>query len=381
MKISIWLSVLSEHQIHTFDYLEKLARNQIEYVVSENIQDERRRQGWSEIDRNNLSIRNLQKFSWLIFGFKYLKKRKDAIHIFGGFLSDMRFIPLILIAQRLGIKTALIMEPYPEVPVSYFGDRLNLLEHIKYLLRPYIYKNLGKFIAKRCVGVFPISEKGVAQFIKMQIPESKIYPFGYFIPRVEVINNIERDKNINIIRAIFVGSLIERKGISTIYEAINYLNTKKIHVDIYGEANYKDNFISSTENISIKGPIKFGETQLIMGGYDLLILPSLHDGWGVVVNEALLQGVPAIVSCQTGAKILIKLTKAGDIFESGNSTDLARVLSSIIENPDLLVEWKKNARSLDWNISPNIAAQYIYSCLNKISKGATITIKNPWYSN
>lgn len=381
MKISIWLSVLSDHQIHTFNYLEKLASTKIEYVVSENIEDERRKQGWNEIDCNNLNIRKLQKLYWLLFGYKYLKKRKDAIHIFGGFLSDMRFIPLILIAQGLGIKTALIMEPYPEVPVSYFGNKLNLMENIKHKLRPYIYKNLGKLIAKKCVAVFPISEKGVKQFIKMKIPESKIYPFGYFIPRVEVINNSEQDKNKNFIRAIFVGSLIERKGIRTIYEAMKYLNTKKIHIDIYGQANYKGDFFCSTENITIKGPIKFGETQVIISEYDLLILPSLHDGWGVVVNEALLQGVPAIVSSQTGAKILIERSKAGDIFKSGNAIDLAGILSKVIENPDILVEWKNNVRRIEQKILPKIAAQYLYNCLNKISQGTTLTIKNPWYSN
>jgi glycosyltransferase involved in cell wall biosynthesis len=381
MKISIWLSVLSEHQIHTFNYLEKLARNQIEYIVSENIENERRQQGWNEIDRNNLNIQNLQKYSWLIFGFKYLKKRKDAIHIFGGFLSDMRFIPLILIAQRLGIKTVLIMEPYPEVPVSYFGDRLNLIENIKHILRPYIYKNLGKLIAKKCIAVFPISEKGVSQFIKMQIPERNIYPFGYFIPRVEILNSSERDKNINPIRAIFVGSLIERKGISTIYEAMNYLNTKKIHIDIYGHASLKSDFVYATENITIKGPIKFGETQVVMSNYDLLILPSLHDGWGVVVNEALLQGVPAIVSSQTGAKILIERSKAGAVFESGNALDLAGILGKLIENPDMLVGWKNNINKIEHIILPKIAGQYLYDCLNRISKRATLTIKNPWYRN
>lgn len=38
---------------------------------------------------------------------------------------------------------------------------------------------------------------------------------------------------------------------------------------------------------------------------DVLILPSLHDGWGAVVNEAMTLGLYVIVSDRCGAKALI----------------------------------------------------------------------------
>lgn len=48
----------------------------------------------------------------------------------------------------------------------------------------------------------------------------------------------------------------------------------------------------------------------IMENHDILILPSLHDGWGAVVNEAITMGLYIITSDKCGAKALIKIKES-----------------------------------------------------------------------
>ncbi len=96
-----------------------------------------------------------------------------------------------------------------------------------------------------------------------------------------------------------------------------------------------------------------------MAQYDLLILPSRHDGWGVVVNEALLQGVPVIASDRVGAKCLIESSGAGLIFKSENTEELTLKLKELIRQPSLFVEMCRKAESVGNDISPEIGARYL----------------------
>ncbi len=61
---------------------------------------------------------------------------------------------------------------------------------------------------------------------------------------------------------------------------------------------------------------------------DILVLPSRQEEtWGLVVNEALLHGVPCVVSDQVGcAPDLIEPGETGEIFKSGSVRDLNRAL-------------------------------------------------------
>jgi glycosyltransferase involved in cell wall biosynthesis len=62
-------------------------------------------------------------------------------------------------------------------------------------------------------------------------------------------------------------------------------------------------------------------------GADVLVLPSLGETWGLVVNEALLHGLPCVVSSMVGsAADLVESGLTGEVFESGSSESLAAAL-------------------------------------------------------
>jgi glycosyltransferase involved in cell wall biosynthesis len=70
---------------------------------------------------------------------------------------------------------------------------------------------------------------------------------------------------------------------------------------------------------------------------DLLVLPSEHEAWGLVVNEAMSCGIPAVVSDQVGAGFdLITPGVTGEIYPVGNVEALAAILRRLVPDRNRL---------------------------------------------
>ncbi|WP_395457540.1 glycosyltransferase family 4 protein (plasmid) [Azospirillum melinis] len=76
-----------------------------------------------------------------------------------------------------------------------------------------------------------------------------------------------------------------------------------------------------------------------LGSTLCLLLPSLEEQFGLVVNEALAMGVPTILSDQCGARdVLIRSGLNGHIVEPDNPEGLARYMLSVAGDED---EWRR----------------------------------------
>ena len=99
--------------------------------------------------------------------------------------------------------------------------------------------------------------------------------------------------------------------------------------------------------------------------FDLLVLPSRYDGWGVVVNEALMCGVPVVVSSACGAKELIKDGVNGYIFESGNLQSLRMCLNTFLSADEItrigLIEGAIRSAE-DIGLGPVV--EYLFACID-----------------
>lgn len=91
---------------------------------------------------------------------------------------------------------------------------------------------------------------------------------------------------------------------------------------------------------------------------DCLVLPSDHgETWGLVVNEAMACGRPAIVSDQVGcASDLIVRGQTGEVFPYGDWEELSRILRQAAERPETLRRWGEAAQQHIAAYSPHAAA-------------------------
>ena len=111
---------------------------------------------------------------------------------------------------------------------------------------------------------------------------------------------------------------------------------------------------------------------------DLLLLPSRKDGWGAVVNEALMCGVPVICSDNCGAADLLREPWRGAIFKAGSVEGLRERLQEWIERGRRTE--KSSARIREWSCAlegPRVA-RYLVDIVGHVRAGGQRPFP-PWY--
>jgi glycosyltransferase involved in cell wall biosynthesis len=329
----------------------------------------RKNQGWASEKYDSLQIEILPRNKWWAQGVRIIKENPDAIHAFVGFWTIRAFFPLILFSLSHNIKTAIFNEPYSNSYVGYFQEESIIASWLKVKLRPVLYSLtalLFKIIARKNLPcLLSLSLLAKEQFIKSGFEENNLFPFGYFVEKQNVDTALEKDHK-GRLKLIFVGALLRRKGLDIAIEAVESLAKKGFNIllDVYGSGDPGLFFSPSSGCVRYKGVIPQGEVQKNIAQYDLLILPSRHDGWGVVVNEALLQGVPVIVSNHVGSKCLVENTGAGMVFCLDDPLDLSNKIESVLLDHKNLNSLKSLASKVASEITPDIAAKYLLDVFN-----------------
>lgn len=368
MKIFIWTRTLDHLQLHTWSAVQSILDQQITYVLTEPENLGRKKQGWQAVDLSNLDVIIMKGKGWLRQSLNILEQNSEAIHVFWGFWSERRLFPLIIYSTYRGVKTAVLNEHYSTSPVGYMEDEKFFIASIKVVLRPFLY-SIAAFLLKavswrkKQICVFTLSLQAREQYLKAGFDKSTLFPFGYFVPAMTVL--IDKHENTIPLRLIFVAALLKRKGLDIAIRALQEINQCgiKVTLDVYGSGNPKAFLPKNSDSIIYKGVIPVEQVQSVIAQYNALILPSRHDGWGVVVNESLLQGIPVIVSNTVGAKCLIESSGAGLVFESENVEALVNCLTGILETPTLLDSMRINAGRIKNHILPEVAAQYFLDTL------------------
>jgi glycosyltransferase involved in cell wall biosynthesis len=360
-----WQPLLTDHQRHTLDALGAELGTIPEYIVAKTANAERDAQGWTRIDATLTRLPKRGTWGWA----KARLALDDTIHIFGSPFEDRRLIGILILAIWSGARVWLISEPWSTAAYGYFADRLQWSDRVRAALRPWLYRVYGWLISRRVAGVFTISPLAAAQYGAIGVPVKRIFPFGYFVPEPAELPSptVARPA----LRAVFVGALIARKGIAELAAAAKLLadDGAAVTIDVFGPGQLPP----GSAALRYCGHIAFGNAARIMARYDVLVVPSRHDGWAVVVNEALMAGVAVIASDRTGAGAMIDRWGCGARFAAGDTADLARTLTSLAGDPAAVASMRAAARALAPALTPARAATYMAAALRGQPEA------NPWY--
>jgi len=363
MKIIYWVKNLSHLHLHTWSCVEELSGEPVTYIITELENKIRKQQGWNKPDISNKDVILLNNRKWINRSVKIINQEKNAIHVFFGFWQERRWFPLILYCLLQGIKTAIIQEPYSKAAVGYFSEEDFITSNFKAKFRPLLYRFAASLvnivsINKKRPCLLPISLIAKEQFEQAGFDKESLFPFGYFVQRIQS----EKDnKKGDYLSLIYIASLIKRKGLDVAVSATNklFVNYQKVTLDVYGPGDPGTFIPEHSNSVVYKGIIPTEHAQSVIADHDALLLPSRHDGWGLVVNEALLQGVPAIVSDRVGAKCLLEKSGAGMVFKSEDIEQLASILTQLVNDPQKLSDMRQAAEIVGSQILPQHGAQYL----------------------
>ena len=228
--------------------------------------------------------------------------------------------------------------------------------------------------------VLAIGDHGSIWFSKVGYPKDKIYPFAYFVPAPNCAKKFKRSSTFRI---GFVGRVVKEKGVFELVKAIEMLGNK-YSLDVVGGGNDEDELFHYCEknNIScdFKSVVPIEEIGNFISNFDVLVLPALtkDDGWGVVVSEALMVGVPVIVSKMAGSSLVFNSPLFGCKVapEAACIAKAIRYISNSDANRGDKREQRKNtAISL---LSDKAGASYFVEIVRSIESGGQI--KSPFYA-
>lgn len=377
-----WQPVLTDHQAFTYQALSKAAGVPVVAFVTSIEDVARKEQGWTDTQVSSVKRHLIPQFGFFRYAYRHLRIYQKDIHFFASPFQHPKLMLCMLLALFLGIEFYLISEPYSPNIEGYFIDEPKLVGKFKAAIRPWVYRVYALIFRAHISGIFAISRLALLQYQKSGLPLSKLFPFGYFIPadvkKHSPTNSISSTDN-SILRIIFVGNLIKRKGVDLLQEAIKLISDRGCNVtlDIYGPGDFSA-ISSGHKVIRYCGKIPFGQTQNVIAQYDLLVLPSRHDGWGVVVNEALCAGVPVVCSNKVGAGEIASAFGAGLCFTSGDATSLSNVLVRLFKEPTLLEMMRVAAPLAADALQPDVAARYMLKVI-RAPAALKATIQTPWY--
>lgn len=193
-----------------------------------------------------------------------------------------------------------------------------------------------------------------------KIPKNKLI----FIPYV-VDNNFFFKRKIRVakkIRFLVASKFIKRKGIDLLLKSISICNAyenfkENTHFKIIGNGYEKEKLLRLKKKNKLTNVFfeDFKNQKEIKKEYfnnDILVMPSLYEPWGLVINEAMAAGNVIIASDLVGASFdLVKNNFNGYKFKNGDKLDLAKKLKKIFENKKKILRMKKNSQILisDWN--------------------------------
>lgn len=381
-RIVAWHPVLTDHQAYTYQELSRQSGLPVVVQVAK-LQDETRRaQGWTDTRVTGVGRQLIPCDGFLNYGLRYLFSNRRQIHIFGSAFENWRMMIILWVASLLRVEFYIVSEPYSKVEFGYLGDESSFSGRAKAFLRPVLYKIYSRVLCKGISGLFAISRVAIDQYKLSGIPAKKIFPFGYFVPSEpagEANYSVSLAEEWGSLNIVFIGSLIKIKGIPTLLAGVRRAagSGASVRLDVYGPGDASQ-FDFDGDHVRYRGKIPFGKAQSYLTGYDILVLPSYYDGWGVVVNEALCAGVPVLCSDQVGARVLVETFGAGQVFPRGNEQALAEQLIALAANPAKLQAMKSACPAAADAIQPARAAAYMLQVLSA-EPAARAAIPSPWY--
>lgn len=191
------------------------------------------------------------------------------------------------------VQEQLLMEEYARVGLPYPEKDAALVE---YELDSYHGSDriiVGSHFARRT-------------FVARGIPEEKVVvvPYGADLRRFHPVH-VRRDDSF---RVLFVGQLSVRKGIHDLARAARLAALPGLTLTFVGAVQPETSRLlagAADVGVEVVGARPKAELPSFYSWADVMVLPSISEGFGYVICEALACGCPVIASEQTGAENIV----------------------------------------------------------------------------
>jgi glycosyltransferase involved in cell wall biosynthesis len=272
------------------------------------------------------------------------REKPSAVVIYGYYLPEHWILRLL--CGRMNVPIFFVGETYSET--TSFLRRM-----VKRPLRSYFFEKVSRFIA--------IGRKSEAYYRELGIAPERIIGAKYctdvsfFLRPSDEAAEIRRRWRMetgipqDAFVLLFVGRLFERKRPSDMIALHQRLTRHaNVHTVLVGNGPLEPELRAlgiDQSRLVFAGFRNQAQTREAYYGADLLVVPSVYETWGLVVNEAFACACPAMVTetCGTAGDLVVP-GKTGEVFPVGDIEAAARGVERLLAQPGLRRQWGEQAR-------------------------------------
>ena len=264
---------------------------------------------------------------------------------------------VVVVTGYSGITNQLVMRDLRRrrIPWIFFGEvpGLNRRGWVGTMLR-----NIARRPAVRWpAAIAAVGSRAVTEYRKLASASCAVENIPYCC-NIEPFHQAEREPTpCGAVRFLYCGQLIRRKGVDLLLHAfIDVARSNSLAtLTLVGDGPLRDELLLQIPT-DLAARIRFAGFQPVeelppwFSQADVFVLPSRHDGWGVVVNQALAAGLAIVSSDAVGAAAdLVQPGVNGCVFPAGDAKNLRDALHHWRRIQPGLLKWAADPEN--WRIA------------------------------
>jgi len=267
---------------------------------------------------------------------------------------------IVCTISRLPFITAVLYAVTHRIPFVLWDDHFKVSQPKSIILK--IFRYFMRWLVFRFSrAVLICGSYGYKTAIAVGCPKDKLVSFPYVVDQNrlwDLANNTASDSDIKSvihdkIVILFSGRMIARKGLESLLNAASHLIKEgdDFIMIIEGDGPLKYEYEKMANELRLnRNTIFVGFSQMDRHAYllsvcDIVVVPSIEDPWGIVVQEGMILGKAVCASDAVGsAKDMIQNGINGIIFPAGDWHTLANKLKMLLHNREIRIELGNQAK-------------------------------------
>ena len=278
---------------------------------------------------------------------KVAQRVQDAPNIRGVYAYEDGALASFRAARRLGIKTIY------DLPIGYWRCYRELMAEEEFLQPEWASTMQGRGdsdekLQRKDEELSLATDIVVASsFVRGTLQkagplQARVSVLPYGAPAIRTSRTASTTKNGNL-KVLFVGALSQRKGLSYLMGAAGHLGSK-IELTLIGRRISECRPLDAALRTHRWIPsISHGALLEEMSRHDVMVFPSLFEGFGLVILEAMSQGLPVIATPNTAAADFVNDGDDGFIVPIRDADAIASKLEMLTLDRDLLAAMSQAA--------------------------------------
>lgn len=251
-------------------------------------------------------------------------------------------------AKKLGLQCIY------DLPIAYYETLQKLLQE-EAKEKPEWAETLGggildsteKFARKRKELELADTVVIASDFVRDSLPEwaknKKIVQSPFGTPTSNLNTQLNEERVGVKLRVLFVGSMTQRKGLGDLFEAMHLVDPNQVELVVMGSLAAPLSFYTKQAKFIHEVTRPHAEVLKLMRGCDVFCLPSIVEGRALVMQEAMSQGLPIIITANTGGEDLVINEQTGFLVPIRNPKAIAEKINWFVTHRSKSIEMKKAA--------------------------------------